>query len=238
MKLYAEHIIGLTAHEAAQPDSPASATSLRARYEAILQGGALQPHAAPRQVGQDGGTFDLDRLAGDGQYVFLSYGPRYRQLRPAHLCYGFAFDAATLIDACGALVGEDLLEDYEDILSVCVEETADALPPLPPASDEELAALAALIGDDPEMLAFIKAASTSREHDINRAVRMGDASVEGMEAALALFRTRAAELQARKRVSGASAHAALRPGLEILVPGRLLLDLAVGRIEAGGMVSL
>lgn len=237
MTIYAEHIIGLTAHEAAQPDLPASAKTMRARYRSILAAGALQPHAAPRGVGQDGGTFDLDHLAGDGQYVFLSYGPRYRDLRPAHLCYGFVFDAATLIDACGALVGEDLLEDYEDILFDCAEAMDAALPPLPPATDEELAEFAAIFGADPVMLDFMRGASTSRYSDIDCAVRMGDLSVPGAREAQAMFCAHAAELQARKRVSGAAAHAALCEGMEILVPGRLSLSLAVGRIEAGELVT-
>jgi hypothetical protein len=236
MIIYAEHIIGMTAHEAAQPELDASAKKMRRRYEAILACGALQPHTAPRRVGQDGGMFELDHLAGDGQYVFLSYGPRYRSLRPAHLCYGFVFDAATLINTCGALVGEDLLCDYEDLLAEAIEEVDASLPPLPVASDDEMERVAALVGDDPNLLAYIRQASASRYHDIERAVRLGDNSVEGMFAALTIFRLRVAELQALKRAGGTTAHAALFPGVEILVPARLSLDYAVGRIESGKLV--
>lgn len=238
MKIYAEHIIGLTAHEMVQPDDLQSATSLRGRYEAILRSGVLRPHGSERGLGQDGSTFQLDHLAGDGQYVFLSYGPRYRRLRPAHLCYGFVFDAADLIDSCSALVGEDLLEDYEDLLDGAIAEVCAIQPPLPPASPEQLAEFAALIGNDPAMLAFVQEQSTSRYHDIDMAVRLGDASVSGMLEAQALFRTRAAELQKQKRTCGPAAHTALRQGMEILVSGSLSLDRTVGRIEAGKVVSL
>lgn len=233
MKLFAEHIIGLTAREMAQPDDPQSGGALRRRYQSIRESGVLRPHGQIRQVGQDGSTFQLDHLAGDGQYVFLSYGPRYRRQRPDYLCYGFVFDAADLIDCCGALVGDDLLGDYEDVLAAAVEETAAGLPPLPAISDEELAQFAALVGSDPGMLAFVREQSTSCHHDIDMAVRLGDASVPGMAEAAALFRSRAAALQSRQRAAGAAAHAALRLGVEILVPGALPLSRAVGRIENG-----
>ena len=237
MKLYAEHIVGLTAQEMCNPAAPESAASVRSRYQAILDGGVLRPHVGERAVGADGATFPLDHLAGDGRYVFLSYGPRYRKHRPALLCYGFVFDADRLIDECGALVGEDLLASYECILEAAVEEVCAGLPPLPAISAEELAAFAALIGgNDPALLAFVQEQSTSRRHDIDMAVRMGDESVLGMKEALSLFRTRAAEEQRRKRVVGAAAHAALRRGMEVLVCAGLPLSLAVGRIEAGEMV--
>jgi hypothetical protein len=165
----------------------------------------------------------------------LSYGPRYRLLRPEHLCYGFAFDARQLV-AAGALVGVDMLDVYEDILNEIVQAIDASLPPLPPVSDEELVEFAGLFGEhDPEMLAFIKEQSTSRYWDIYNAVVEGDTTVEGATEARERFLVAATEAQVRERKAGREALALLdgEEMLEIVVPDPLSLDQAVGVIKAG-----
>ena len=114
--MHAERIVGLTAKEQTRPGDPASIASVLARYRSIRAGGVLLPRTEEKPLGADGSLFDLDRLAGDNRYVFLSYGARYRDMREPALCYGFLFDAERLIIERGALVGGDMLDHYENLL--------------------------------------------------------------------------------------------------------------------------
>ncbi|MGL4559163.1 MAG: hypothetical protein ACRCV5_16810 [Afipia sp.] len=242
MTIYAEHVIGLRAVELARQDDPETAVSVRLRFEQIRASGVLLPRVEPKPVGEDGSVFDFDRIAGDNQYVFLSHGARYRNLRKPSLCYGFVFDAQQLIHECGALVGPDMLEVYEDLLDKIVQDIDGSLPPLTAVSDEELSEFACLFGEhDPEMLAYIQQQSTSRYWDIFDAVRDGDFSVEGAEEALNRFLQQSAQLRGIMRRSGDEAIAALREmemQAEILAPNSLLLKHAVGTIEAGEIYLL
>jgi hypothetical protein len=236
--MYAEHIIGLRATELARPDSPKTAVAVRRRFDAIEASGVLLPRPEPKAPGEDGSLFGLDRLAGDGRYVFLSYGARYREVREEALCYGFLFDPMALILQHGALVGPDMMEEYDTILDEVVREVDASLPPLPQASDAEIAEFMALMGEeDPGMAAYIQQASTSRYHDLCDAVISGDTAVEGAELAIRMFRERAQVAQAELRLSGADALNALTLGMEILVPDYLPLALCIGRIEAGRIYS-
>ena len=230
MTIIAEHIIGLSPLELAQADT----TAAQRRYAEVLAAGALRPRGdRPRSLTDPGSVRDLDALAGDGRFIFLSLGSRYRDVRDPALCYGFTFDAEALVRA-GALVGPDLLEDYEDLADEIARDL-DARNPGEPATDDDLAGFAALLGgDDPALLAAVQAMSGSRYWDILRALEDGDESTPEAVEALARFRAGAAGLQARHRLSGDAALAQLRRGgpLEILWPGNLPLAWATGRIEA------
>lgn len=235
--IYAEHILGLTASEMVKPAEPGSAASVRRRYQAIIRSGRLTPRTSPKPLGEDGSLRFLDRMAGDQRFVFLSYGPRYRDMRTPDTCYGFLFGAQHLIEQHGALVGPDLLGDYEDLLDRIIDEVDASLPPLPMISDGELAEFAALMGEtDPNLLAYVQSASTSRRHDLETAIALGDWSVEGTATVRDRFCTEVGAIQAR-RLSGPAALASLRPGLEILIPGQLTLSAAIGRIEAGVIIN-
>lgn len=234
MKMYAEHIIGLRAQEHVHPQAENTAVAVRQRFEEIRALGLLLPRTEPKPLGEDGSVFDLDRLAGDGRYVFLSYGARYRLEREPALCYGFLFDAEMLIRRCGALVGPDMLDEYDTILDAVAREVDASLPPLPMASDEEIAKFMALVGeDDPEMATYIQQSSTSRYHYICDAVKSGDYSVEGARIATYKFREAAKQAQTRLRLSGQAALDALQPGMEILVYNQLALGWRLGTIEGG-----
>jgi hypothetical protein len=235
---HAEHVIGLTAKEQTRPGDPASVASVLARYRAIRAGGVLLPRVEEKPLGADGSLFDLDRLAGDNRYIFLSYGARYRDLREPALCYGFVFDAERLIVEHGALVGGDMLDYYESLLEQCIAEVAATLPPLPVISEEELADFAAMAGDDPAMLDYVREQSVRRDSDIDMAIRIGDMSEPGAAEAVALFQARVGALQAQHRASGAAALAALREGVEVLVPHQLPISDAVGFIEAGAIILI
>lgn len=228
---YAEHIIGLKSLEYIH-DTPATHAAVRRRFEAIQRSGVLRPRSRPRHPVEDVGTmFELDWLAGDHNYVFLSYGPRYRLQRPPELCYGFVFDADQLIRERGALVGSDLLPEYELLLDGIIREIDASLPPLPAADIDEISAM--LGSSDPDLLAYVREQSTSRYHDIERAVRNGDVSVEGAADAIARFKAQVGDLQRQHRVGGEAALARLEPGMEILAPGELPLSYAIGTIEVG-----
>ncbi len=227
----AEHIIGLTPHERTTNDG----ASVRQRWEAIREEGLLRSRGFPREMGQDGTTFTLDHLAGDGDYVFLSRGVRYRANREASTCYGFVFDATALV-ANGALVGPDLLNDYEEILDEVVKEIEATLPPLEPANEEELAAFA---DGDPALLAHLRAESTSRYWDIMGAIENDDMGVPGADVAKVIFLRRVLAIQHAKRKSGDEALALLATGdadLEILVPFLLPLANATALIVAGEVI--
>lgn len=227
----AEHVIGLSAVELARRDADAA----RRRYEEVLAAGVLRPRGdRQRDLTDPGSVRELDALAGDGRYVFLSIGSRYREVREAALCYGFLFDAEQLVRA-GALVGPDLLGDYEDLADEIARDL-DALSPGDPVADEEMAVFGAFLGgDDPALLAAVREMSASRYWDILRVLEDGDDSTPEAAEALTRFHAVAAEIQARVRVGGQAALDRLRHGgaLEILWPGELPLAWATGRIEAG-----
>ena len=229
--LVAEHIVGLSAVELTQCDAAAA----RRRYDKVLAGGVLRPRGdRPCDLTDPGSVRDLDALAGDGRFVFLSLGSRYRDVRDATLCHGFAFDAERLVRD-GALVGPDLLSDYEALADEIARDL-DERSPGAPATAEDLADFATLFGgDDPALLAAVQAMSGSRYWDILRALEDGDESPPEAAEALARFRAGAAAIQARERVAGDVALERLRRGgqLEILWPGELPLAWAVGRIESG-----
>lgn len=242
--MLAEHVIGLSYSEyAARFDNSkraAARESLRQRFQQIQRTGVLQPRGRPRDPSHDdhGSSFGLDLLAGDGDYVFLSYGPRYRNLFPDDLCYGFLFDAVQLVQA-GALVGPDLIHDYEELAHEIAEEVDARLPALPEISDEELEEFAGLFGThDEEMLTHIRQQSTSRYHDIIDGMRYQDRSVPGAKIAMWLFRRRVSAIQSQHRKAGEEALALLRQEnepskLEILFPDQLPLAWSVGTIQAG-----
>jgi len=226
----AEHIIGLTANEYA--GGQAAQQSVAARYVAIVASGELRPRIDEKPLCEDGNLFELDRLAGDNRYVFLSYGARYSEHRDPALTYGFVFDAVQLIE-WGAMVGPDMLQHYEDLLEQCVAEVAATLPPLPMISDAELADFAAMAGDDPAMLDYVRQESVKRDSDIDMAILCGDMAEPGAADAVRLFQQRVGALQAQHRASGAAALATLREGMEILILGTLPISAAIARIEAG-----
>lgn len=227
----AEHIIGLTV--ANRQATPESATELRQRYEAICASGVLRPRTEPKDLGEDGSLFQMDRLAGDHRYVFLSAGPRYRLLYPPQLCYGFIFDAKQLILECSAIVGPDLGNDYDNLIDAIIRDVDASLPPLP-VDENVIAEFVRAMGEtDPGMIAHLRASSASRYHDLDRAIRMGDVAVEGAAEVMRRFQAEAVRLQRKKRYCGKKALARLEPDYEILVPGELPLSLAVARIEAG-----
>lgn len=228
--MHAEHIVGLTARERL---SGTIAQAAAIRFADIKTDGALRPYNADRPVGAQGNIFELDHLAGDSAYVFLSVGARYREYVEPDAAYGFVFDAERLITEHGAIVGVDMLQHYEDLLEQCIAEVAATLPPLPMISDADLADFAALAGDDPDMLAYVREQSIYRDGDIDMAIRIGDMAEPGAVEAIALFKQRVSALQATHRCSGEAALAALRKGVEILVPGALPLIYAIGTIEAG-----
>lgn len=230
--MHAEHIIGLTAKE--KSGAPAAiASAVAARFAAIRADGALRPYCAERPMGAHGNSFELDHLAGDSGYVFLSVGERYRRYAENGTAYGFVFDAERLVLECGALVGPDMLHHYEDLMEQCVAEVAATLPPLPMISEEELAGFATLAGDDPAMLAYVREQSVYRDSDIDMAIRLGDMDEPGATEAVALFQQRAPAMQAQWRKSGDEALAMLEEGMEVLVKGSLPLALAIGTIEGG-----
>lgn len=237
--MFAEHIIGLSALERAREDVAAA----RRRYEAIARADVLRPRGdAEPGLLDPGSAFDLDVLAGDGRYVFLSYGPRYRAIRRPELVYGWLFDAEALVRA-GALVGPDLLSDYEEIADRIATEMAAELPPSAPATNEDVALFADLFGDDdPAMLAAVREMSADGYWDIIEALEHGQAGDPLADESRHRFRAAAAGLQGRRRVSGNEALARLRSEsdthFEILFPGGLPLTMAVGRIEAGVMMEV
>jgi hypothetical protein len=233
--MHAEHIVGLTARERFS-DTIAQAAAIR--FAAIKADGVLRPYNADRPVGAQGNIFELDHLAGDSACVFLSVGARYREYIEPDAAYGFVFDARHLILEHGAIVGVDMLQHYEDLLEQCIAEVAATLPPLLMITDAELADFAALAGDDPAMLAYVREQSIYRDGDIDMAIRIGDMTEPGAQEAVALFKQRVPALQATHRCAGKAALAALREGVEILVPGALALGCAIGTIEAGKVVIL
>lgn len=230
--MHAEHIIGLTAKEMLG-DPAAIASAVAARFAAIRTDGALRPYCAERPLGAHGNTFELDHMAGDTSYVFLSVGERYRRYAHHSTAYGFVFDAERLVLECGALVGPDMLEHYEALMEQCIAEVAATLPPLPMISEEELADFAALTGDDPAMLAYVREQSVHRDSDIDMAIRCGDMDEPGAAEAVELFRQRVPDLQAQWRKSGAEVLAMLEEGVEVLVKGNLPLALATAIVEGG-----
>jgi len=241
----AEHIIGLSAMELGRcvyGDKDAIKTIIRQRFETIHQEGQLKPRGNfLRELDSQGSQRNFDLLAGDGKYIFLSAGSRYRQVRESDICYGFIFDAKDLIEA-GAIVGPDLLADYEALADEITIEVEATLPAKQPVSDEDLKEFAEKMGiSDPGMLDFIRTDSTRRHHDIFSAMEDGDLSVPGAEQALMLWRERLPAILA-KRKSGVEALEMLKEGkgkgdLEILVEGPLDLQLSIGLI-VGGQLKL
>lgn len=244
MIMYAEHIIGLLPkeHIASSPTEIAAASqSVRSRWEMIRQSGVLRPHGKLRAPGETGSTFPLDVMAGDSQYVFLSYGPRYRHAeRHSDLCYGFAFDPVCLIEQCGALVGTDMMDTYDDIIDATATEIDATLPPKPQDA-EGVAAFMTTFGEgDPKLRAYLLEASTSHYDDLCDAIRHNDPSGPGAAVAIQLFKERTAAAQRSMRKCGREAIALLSDAaageLEILVPIQLPLSLCNGYIINGELL--
>lgn len=246
----AEHIIGLSTVELGRYHYQAETTTkteiaqaAKRRFNQICRQGHLTPRGnVPRDlIASHGSQQEWDLLAGDGKYIFLSAGPRYREARESRICYGFIFDAEKLIRA-GALVGPDLLASYEDLADEVAEGIEATLPPPQPISDSELDQFAATMGiNDPEMLEFIRTDSARYYHDIISGMERGDKSIPGVSEALALWHKRVAALQATKRRRGPEALALLHQigangALEVLVEGRLNVNEALATIEAGQIV--
>jgi hypothetical protein len=92
--------------------------------------------------------------------------------------------------------------------------------------------------NDAALMAYLKVASTSRRHDLETAVKIGDMDEPGAAEAVARFQVAAAAIQAEKRFAGRDALAQLEPGMELLVPCILPLSLALCMIEAGQEVRI
>lgn len=221
------------------------AAAQRRHFEQVKASGRLQARGKEsRGFAEPGSQFDYDCLAGDGRYVFLSAGPRYRgpDGREPELTYGFAFDARHLVEELGALVGHDLLSEYTALLDHIAEEVDATLPPAPRITDEELAEFAEFAGiDDPDLLASIQEDSTSNFYDLVEAAKRRDTTVPGVESILRLWAERLPALHAAHRKRGAEALCLLEEAngdgsLEILVEGSLDLSLALATIEAGELI--
>jgi hypothetical protein len=241
----AEHIIGLSAAEIGRyhyGGDAGVAEVVKHRFDAILRSGYLLARGArvksPRGLKDHGNTFEFDHLAGDDRFIFLSAGSRYREIREPEICFGFVFDAEALV-ADGALVGPDLIENYEALAYEIAVEVESTLPPRPPMSNEELADFADAMGvKDPYMLQYIRSQSRRRYHDIIDGMKAKDESVPGVSEALALWCERLPTVQA-KRNRGTEALEMLRGAdkdLEVLVEGPLSIAKAVATIEEGEIV--
>lgn len=236
MKMFAEHIIGILPAERMNPAE--STESVRSRFHAIKSSGVLLP-AEKREFMSTSNSYDLDFLAGDNQYVFLSAGARYRDERPGCICYGFIFDPVELITNHGAVVGPDLANEYDALLDSVVRQVESTLPALPAISDDELAAFTELMGiTDSSMIEHIRVESSSRYHDLIAAVEDQDDSVKGAAEAIKLFKIGAKKLQSEMRFSGQEAIDRLAEGMEILVPKQLPLSLAKGTVEYGSNIFI
>ena len=239
-----EHIIGFSAsdlgHLVYSADGQALlAQSAEQRFAAVCAAGRLVASgASQRTLEHPGSQRDYDLLAGDGRYIFLSIGRRYRDVREPELSYGFVFDAEELI-AQGGLVGYDLLSDYEELADAVVREVDATLPPAAPISAEELAEFANLMGaTDPGMLVHLREQSISHYWDILDGMLARDESVPGVSEALSLWQERLPALQVAHRKSGADALGLLRSDhqngdLELLMEGELNLRMAKAFIVAG-----
>lgn len=233
----AEHIIGLTAQEHAWVHSDIDTLRLRAqvsvfeRFNRILTSDVLLPRDIDSPSPEKTGTsFDEDFLAGDNKYVFASVGPRYRMITPPEVCYGFVFDAQQLVTE-GALVGYDLMPDYESLLDSVAKRVDASLPQAEPMPMKDILAFMETLGEsDPGMALSLQKDSTSHYWDILDGMREKNEEVIGVSQALALFSKEVKELQARKRVSLVDA---IEDGKEILVLGKLPLSKAVGVIRRG-----
>lgn len=245
----AYHIIGLKSielgrlHCSPPPREMSKIKSgISARFARIQHAGYISARRHLPQFPQTpwdnpGRSFWEDDLAGDDEYVFLSVGPRYEDQLPPEMCFGWAFDAEALIRQ-GAILGLcDLAANYTDIIGEVVEEVAALLPRLPRIEECELDQFMALMGEsDSGIRQAISDGSTNPESELLEAVRTGDTDYPGYTEVLARLMPCLACLHRRMRLMGNRASHRLRQGLcdgqmEILVKGRLNLNLAIGTIE-------
>jgi hypothetical protein len=136
-------------------------------------------------------------------------------------------------------MGQQGLQRAAATRGACQHSTGVPLPRLPRITESELDEFMELMGERyPAMRQFISDKSTDPESGLLEALRDGDVTHPGYAPTAALIQQRVADLHREQRLTGAAALARLRQteadgGLEILVPERLPLAWAVGRIEAG-----
>jgi hypothetical protein len=237
--MFAEHVIGLSARELGAASYRGDEQVLgvvRERFAQVLQDGYLRPRGeTPLTLEHVGSLTDLDALAADNQYVFLSAGSRYRENR-GNLAYGFVFNAADLVRR-GALVGKDMLSDYSDLAGEIATEMASHLPPPTPLSAEEIAEFAARFDeDDADVLAYVQDNENEHYYRIMDALLKGKQETEEERFAVQEFSRRVRILQSHARKTGAAALRLLTDctgSVEILWPGSLPLSWSVGLIRGG-----
>src|SRR5260221_9685082 len=98
--------------------SRVSIDRIRRQYLAIRAEGCLRPTLEKEESSM---CFE-DRIAGDDSYVFLSVREKDWTSLPGQACFGFIFDAYSLIDKGAILRTSDLVGKYTDILKELVAE--------------------------------------------------------------------------------------------------------------------
>ena len=204
-------------------------------FNAINRIGYIIANDRQREFGMQGHSFGSDYLAGDRRYIFFSTGNAYRSITEEP-SYGFVFDAHFLVSEHGALVGTDLMTEYDQLYHEIAREVAEQLGSKPMITDTELNDFAERHGiTDRYVLDAIREDSMSAYQDVLIGMWNIDKTVEGAEAGIRLFQERVGDVQAKHRRAGNDAHKRLNAeesdpclliSLELLVPRPLPIEYA------------
>lgn len=202
-------------------------------YERITQSGhLLAPATHTEEVHSR--QFHLDRMVGDDQFVFLSFGRRYWN-DPQSVNFGYIFDAEQLLRQGAILRTKDLMGSYDDLLEEVVRQFApdireDQFTP------EQLTRMFQAL-DDPNDTTYVS--PNDAYYTLHDAVEyQNNPDVPFVQEATQEFLRRAKEIQSQfSLVAEEAIQAIAKEGetgrYEILVQNELSLSQCIGRIEEG-----
>ena len=196
------------------------------KYKIIKKEGKILPSTHLRQKYSESSLYNLDKLAGDAQFVFLS-SPRHIPVKKNETdIYGFVYEAEFLISKYKALVGYDLFGEYVNLVLECASCVAEGL-----LVKSEIAPYF----EDP--VAYQKINSCCEA--IVQAIDAEDTDALGVSETIEMYKEKVPKLQKKIRREGEEALELLKQDppdcslswWEILVRGNLPVEIAIGEIK-------
>ena len=231
------HLIGLTEQQIKNSFSQYTKKDhelLLNQLNTIIDSGHLLSGSCANRISN---SFSIDYYVNDDKYVFLSLGDYYLRMYGEY-AYGLVFDARQLILEVNAVIGKkDLFTDYSNILLETIESIYNITP-----KD----CMYEFIPSPSIKPAKIRRMPLKQQYLYN-AFMANDEAFPGVRELKSEFRRSVVELHKEKRLCGEEAICYINDWLqqphytnsfpELLVPGKLPIQYAIGKIIAGKMFA-